>query len=519
MKWLFRRNIENPSVPLNKALDILTSGTPSATGISINHQTALSNASLWRAVNLISSSVAKLPLIAYKRDGDSRARATQHPAYRLVKAQPNPTTTAYNFWRTLVYHGLICGNGYFACLRNEFGNPQELYILDPTETYPVRENGILKYVTQLDGKPVKLSASDVGHIMGLGFDGFVGYSVVDLLRDTISHGIAVQRYSSHFFKNSAKPHIAIELPPNLRDPEKIEQYRKAWNNIHSGIDGAWRPALMVAGSKIHTMGTSQVENELHQNKQFDLIQISNITGIPASKLGSQNNTSYSSLEAEAKAFLAEGLDPWLVNIEQTCNQVLLSERQKALDTHFFEYMRKAIIQIDAATESSLLVNEVNNGLISWQEARRIRNLSTDKDEAEEWRRPANIILEGGEPEPQPLREPQEPEGEPQEPDEAQEPEEQEEAPDATERALQALTEATLKRLIKRLAKSVEGGATDLSKHRSIMIDSLRALPRAEQFTDDLLQSLREELEAVLPEQRSEIFNRLDTSRLYEDLWK
>jgi len=224
LKRFFKRaSIEDPSVPIDQALNYLTSGTQSYSGVRVTREVALGNPAVWRAVNLISSHVAKLPLHVFKRgENDSRERATQHPAYKLLKRESAETVSAYTFKQTLQAHALLNGNGYSWISRDSLGKPTELLILDPESTTPARENGRLLYVTQIGHQRFKISPSDCLHIKGLSFDGMVGYSVLDLLNDALGHGVALQRYGSTFFKNAAKPSVVIELPANIRDPEKLK---------------------------------------------------------------------------------------------------------------------------------------------------------------------------------------------------------------------------------------------------------------------------------------------------------
>src|SRR5688500_12068139 len=92
-----RRSIENPSTSLSNPAEWLYEALgagKSSSGISINHHAALTYPAFWRGVNLISRDVGKLPLIIYRREGEGKARATEHHAYRLLKRRPNSEMTA-----------------------------------------------------------------------------------------------------------------------------------------------------------------------------------------------------------------------------------------------------------------------------------------------------------------------------------------------------------------------------------------------------------------------------------------
>src|SRR5690606_8385726 len=119
----------------------------------------------------ISQSVAKLPMFVYRRGADdSREKDSKHPAFKLLRRQPSEFYTALQFKFVLQSHALVFGNGYAYILRDEAANPIELLILDPEETYPIKEGGRLMYVTWLDNVQYKIDAADILHIKGLSLD-------------------------------------------------------------------------------------------------------------------------------------------------------------------------------------------------------------------------------------------------------------------------------------------------------------------------------------------------------------
>ena len=510
---LWRRNIENPSVPLNQAIKILQSAPQSYSGVRVTQDVALSNPAVWRGVNLISSHVGKLPLNVYRRgENDSRERATNHPAYKLLRTAFSDTVSAFTGKQTLQHHALLFGNGYAWILRDEFAKPTELVILDPTTTTPARENGRLVYVVDIgNGQKRKLSPADVLHIKGIGNDGMVGFSIIDLLQNALGYGVALQRYGSTYFRNNAKPSIVVELPPNIRTPEQVEDYRRAWNNIHEGLDNSWRPAMAGSGTKIHPLGSTNNDGQYIESMQHDLVMVASIIGCKPHMLGSTQNSSYKSLESENRAFLSDCLDQHLVCWEQECYLKLMSERQKERDTHFFEFERKALIGTDTKLETDILIAQYTNGLLSWEECRQILNRSSVRDENQIWMIPT--FLQDTETVNPKTDKPEESQDETDDTDE----ETQDETTDKTRQALNNLKKTTVQRLVKRLSKSVEGGQTDLEKHRSVILQNLEPFQNAAEWTDNLLARLQPEINYVLPEQRQSVFDRLDTDKLSEAL--
>ena len=200
LKQMTRSSIENPSVPLTDpdAWHDVFGGGPSDAGVVVNRQTALTYATFWRGLNLISGAVAKLPFYVkkYRHDGGWE-KYKKHPSYRLLLRKPNQFMIALVLRRTMQYHALIRGNGYAYINRLGSGAPDPdngLLLLDPEETYPVVANRRLWYVTSVGTAQRKLPPEDVFHLKGMGFDGLCGHDVLQIGRQSLGMGLAARKF-------------------------------------------------------------------------------------------------------------------------------------------------------------------------------------------------------------------------------------------------------------------------------------------------------------------------------------
>lgn len=369
--------------PGTELYDTLTAGNDSDAGVRVSTRSGLTLAALWRGLNLLGDYVGKLPLIVYRRTGESgKERAVLHPAYRLLKHKPNREVVIFHFLKSMMAQVLWTGRGnaYAYVTRNGRGDPVELIMLDPLSTYPVRADGELWYVTEVvfpDGprEVRRLPPRDVIHIKGLGFDGLVGYDVVAYMRQTVGLGIALKKHGSVFFRNGAVPGVVLERPveaPSL-SPAAEANIRKSFDAIHQGLDHHHRTAVLQEGTTAKTLSLNSKDAQFLELRQHEIREIAAFLGIPPHKLGDTHRTSYNSLEQENKSFLDDALDGWLVQFEQEFSDKLLSEEQKRADSHLIEFHRDAILRVDLKSQVEALTMEVNNGLLSPDEARAIRN--------------------------------------------------------------------------------------------------------------------------------------------------
>lgn len=197
----FQNNLEDPRLDLHdpKTWEGVLHGITTAAGVKVSPRTALGYPPLWRALNLISGDVGRLPLVRYRRLADGGKEPDRKgPSYRLLRRRANSLIRATTFKRTLTYHALFRGNGCAAIVRDAAGLPVSLLILDPEETALAIVEGKLFYLTTVDGEQRKLTPDHVFHIKGLAHNGLWGIDVFDLMREAYGLPVAARSFMASF---------------------------------------------------------------------------------------------------------------------------------------------------------------------------------------------------------------------------------------------------------------------------------------------------------------------------------
>jgi HK97 family phage portal protein len=341
-----RRSLEDPRHSLSSWPD--DSGLMADSGQKIDRKKAMQYSPVWRAVNLIASTVGKVPVRVQQRVDSGKQDAKTHPAFRLLRHKPNSEQTAFYFFQTILGHVLLDpGNAYAYIERNRRGDPTALIMLDPRQVTPIRKNGRLWYVYYDSGNsaPIgRFEASEVLHFKGLGYDGLVAYSVLEYARQSIGMGVAAQKYTSAFYKNSAEPRVVLEYPTWLADEDKVKEIKNQWDRMHRGLDNAHKTAILQGGMQAKPLSVSAREAQLLESLQWSVRDVAAWFGVPPHKVGDNSRTAYNSLEQENQAFLDDTVDAWFVMIEQECRDKLLTENQKRQDSHVIEFDRKELVR-------------------------------------------------------------------------------------------------------------------------------------------------------------------------------
>lgn len=375
--WSKRTSLENPSTPIDAEEDSWGSwenlrgsiGEGTASGVKVSPEKALTYSPLWRGVNLISGDVAKLPCEVFAREGEGKRRATEHPAFVLLRRKPNREMKAYDFKKLMLSNAVIHGNGLAYIDRRGDGTPLELIPLRPGVCNAVRYGGVLFYVVEIGGEFRKLLPENVFHIKGLSPDGLMGYSLIDKAKESLGSGMAARDYGSRFFRNNARPSGLLEHPKNLSEPA-ARKLRDSWNEIHAGLNNSHKVAILEEGMKYTAIGINARDSQLLETRQFEVREIANWIGVPPHKLGDSSRTAYNSLEQENQSYLDEALDPWLVAFEEEAYDKLLTEDEKRSDTHTVEFKRQALLRADTAARGEFY-NKATGGL-PWMTGNEVR---------------------------------------------------------------------------------------------------------------------------------------------------
>ncbi len=345
-------------------------GGKSNSGVNVSTQTALTYSAFWKGVNLISRDVGKLSLYIDKRKTPKGwENAPEHPGYTLLRHKPNEYTTSIVFRQVLQGHALTEGNGFAYIHRNGAGEPIELIILDPRRVEAYRSNGTVWYIYTFEtSEQRKIIYTDMIHIKGFGYDGLVGYSVIQKARENLGLALARETYAAVFFKNNARPNMVLEHPGKLQ-PKAAENLRASFERIHSGLENAHRTAVLEEGMKAHELSINASDSQLIEQEKFGLIHVANWLGLPPHKVGGEGRTAYASLEMENQAYLDEGLDPWLVTHEEEYRDKLLTEEEKRADSHRVRFDRNQLLRANQSARGSFYVQMMQWGVFSPDEVR------------------------------------------------------------------------------------------------------------------------------------------------------
>jgi HK97 family phage portal protein len=391
------------AMPVNRSDDHLWSPMPmsgggkSSAGVKVNQRSVLGYPPLWRAINLISSSVAGLPCDVFRRQRDGGKKVDmRHPMQYLLEKKANRWVHAYTFRRAMTAVAALHGNS-FAAIDRVNGRPVGFIPWDAQNTMVKTDNGRLWYVTYVNGQPIRVPAEDMLHIRGFGGDGVMGWPMLELMKDALGVGMAAQQFGGRFFAQGSNMSGLLMVPGSFNE-EKIRNTLQAWNSMQQGLTNSHKVALLQDGVKFQQLTIPNDAAQFLQTREHEIrATVSNITGVPPHMLGDSTRTSHNSLESEGQSYLDYTLQPWLQTWEAELEDKGLSEKEKINDSHVIEFNREALVQMTFESKVNGIYRQIESGVMTANEGRARLNMPSIGPEGDKFYHPANWVVAGEEP--------------------------------------------------------------------------------------------------------------------------
>jgi len=267
----------------------------------------------------------------------------------------------------MLSHILAWGNGYAEIVRNGLNEITELWPIQPDRVSPKLKEGELVYEVRVDSKVITLKREKILHIPGLGFDGFVGYSVISLARQSIGLGKAMETFGSLYFGQGTHPGVIVYHPGKLSE-QAYSNLNKSLSAAHSGLGKSHRLMLLEEGMKIDKIGIPPSDSQFIEGRQFQIPEIARWFNLPPHKLKDLTRSSFSNIEQEQISFVTDSLLPWGIRIEQNYNMQLLSEAEKK-QGYYFKHIFEGLLRGSSADRANFYRIMFGIGAMSINEIR------------------------------------------------------------------------------------------------------------------------------------------------------
>ena len=372
MKWFGKKKQTEVVEERSSTFDYLMYNT----GANYGTSKAMLLSTVYRCVEVISDSVAQLPLEPYKIDADGyRLKFTSHPSYRILNKEPNNRMTRFTFIKTLVVSTLLKGNGFAYIERDNKGNaialhyiPSELVTIIPPTT--IGEN-MMYNVTGLSNS---VESCNMIHILNFSYDGITGISTLSHAKNTLGLAMDSESHASGFFKGGANLAGILTVQSTLTSKQK-QDLKTSWQTAFSPTTGQPNGVAVLEGNmEFKPITVNPSDAQLLETREFNVIDICRFFGVSPVKAFDLSKSSYSTVEATNLSFLTDTLSPLLEKIELEFERKIYKPSEKESIDVRFDTSR--LLRADKQSLANYYSTLFNIGVVSLNEIRKELDLAS-----------------------------------------------------------------------------------------------------------------------------------------------
>lgn len=362
--------------PASWYLEWATGGHRSDAGVAVNGYSALTHCPLWQAVNIIAGDVGQTPVRLLK---DEFNEQRTHPAWKLLRLRPNSLQTPAIYTETIIQWALIWGNGVSWIVRRG-SQPTDLIPLRPDCLWPElvafddEQVMLYHYTSPTSSRQYTFFPDEVCHIQGLTGDGVWGYALHEIAKNTIGHGLALEKHGNRSFANGARPSGVLKHPEKL-SPEARRNLREEWNAIHEGTENSGKIAILQEAMEFQAMAMTNIDAQWLEAKKAGVYEAASLTNLPPHKLGAMDDSSSrANLEEQNADYSQRTLTRWFTKLGQEYRRKLLTTKEWLSDRFEFVFDIDQVLRADIDTLSQFVERMVSSELMNRNEARRLFRL-------------------------------------------------------------------------------------------------------------------------------------------------
>lgn len=256
--------------------------------ITWNGISSLRNSDVFTAIDIISKDIASTSI--QFNDKDSYLDDDKK-ILKLLNRRPNPYLDAWHFKYIIVANMLLNGNSYIEIVRDDKGQPIELYHMQNSAVSIEQIDDKIKYnyIDERDGH-VRFDTEDVLHFRMFSMDGFNGYSPLFALANEIGISMGSKKFLDEFFKNGGTSTAILKYEDGRYSDEELAIIRQNFENSQLKNNNG-----LVMLDDTMTFDRLKVPTEVLNflnSYKFSTQQVAKAFGLPLSKLGIETvNTS------------------------------------------------------------------------------------------------------------------------------------------------------------------------------------------------------------------------------------
>lgn len=324
---------------------------------------ALALSAVYRCVEVITNSVASLPVKLYRVDEKGFRYELKNDLSYILSKRPNRKMNAYTFYKLMIKDVLMAGNAYALIMRD--GNKViGLQYIPAGLVSPIDKIDHIEYmVTGIKGT---VRQEDIIHILNYSDNGVIGISVLTHARRVLGIADAGDKSAENFYKSGSCTSGFLKFNGPSSGAQR-QEILSAWNQATGGPNNGPNGIAVLPSNVDYTqLSVDPADSQLLESRQFSVVEICRFFGVSPNKAFDLTHASYNNSEMAELAFLNDTLRPLLTKIEMEL-EIKLFDREDNMDIKFDV---NELLRTDKKSQAEYLTKMFNLGTMSPNEIRR-----------------------------------------------------------------------------------------------------------------------------------------------------
>lgn len=343
------------------ALAMPSNWSAGGSGRPVDTMTALGIGTFYRGVELISNSIAYLPLNALKQLADGTRQPFAGATKPGVIVDPFLGVTLQEGLFQILSSLIIRGNAYLFPGKVVGGEVIQWRIVSPDAVQVAWSADGGTRVYKLGGKVYN---GPVTHVTGFMLPGApTGVGVLEANRVSLGLTATLTESAATLFANGIMSSGVISTDVPL-SPDQARTVAEAFKQNHAGVKKAHAPIVIGGGAKYVPLSMTADDAQFLQSRQFQQGEIATMLGIPPHLLGIVDRTTSwgTGIEVQGRAFVDYTLRSYIARVQTMFTGWLPAQVWAEFDTD-------SLTRADTQTRYTNYALAINNGFMNVDEVR------------------------------------------------------------------------------------------------------------------------------------------------------
>lgn len=333
---------------------------------NVTIETALTVPAVAAAVSFLPSTLASLPLHAFRDKGEGGAERIKGGIQRLLNEAPNTEWTSYGF-RKYFWQQVFTGGRGLAWIERAGTAVIAIWPMESVKTTIKRVGG--RKVYTYDGR--QYPAADVIDVPFLLKADMLGsYSPIVLGAKAIALALAMGDYASGFFAGGGVPPLAL-VGPMPAGPEAV---KRAQADIKAAIGASRKNSDAMfpipAGYDLKPVGFDPEKGQMTDARRLQIEEIARIYSLPPVFLQDLTHGTFSNTEQQDLHLTKHLIAQWAKALEEEFNLKLFGPVNSR---RYVEHNLDGLMRGDFKSRIDAMARGVQSALITPDEARALDN--------------------------------------------------------------------------------------------------------------------------------------------------